>query len=215
MEATTRLLLVRHGETAENVGGRLSTAAPGGPLSELGARQAALVAASLAARDPDAIYTSPLLRARQTADVIAARCSLVPTVVDDLAEIAVGGLDGRDDPAAFDTLNSALDAWCRADFTARIGDDGEAGEAVRERFAGVVAEIARSHPGGTVVLVSHGGLLMVGAAAVCAELPPGFAVRRFMKNTGVVELEADAGKVRCVSWEGATPHELIEQGGDR
>jgi probable phosphoglycerate mutase len=204
------VLLVRHGETAHNAGGRLSTAAPGGPLSRLGAAQAARIAERLASASLEAVYTSPLTRARQTAEAIAERAGLEPVVVDELAEISVGELDGRDDREAFDALNLALDAWCRGDRTVRIGCGGEVGTAVCERFARAVEEIVARHPGGAVALVSHGGLLQAGVPSLCGNLPPGFAVRRFIRNTGVVEIEALDGRVRCLSWEGADPRELLE-----
>lgn len=208
------MLLVRHGETASNAGGRLSTAAPGGPLSARGVEQAALMAERLADAGLEAIYSSPLIRARQTATAIARRCELEAVVVEDLAEISTGELDGRADDEAFDTLNLTLDAWCKAEYASRIGRDGEVGTAVCERFAGVVAEVSARHQGGVVALVSHGGLLQVGASSLCENLPPGFALRRFIANTGVVELEVAEGAVRCVSWEGADPRDLIEKKGE-
>jgi probable phosphoglycerate mutase len=206
----TRLLLIRHGETAHNADGRLSTAAPGGPLSEKGVEQAAQIAARLSSASLEAIYTSPLIRARQTAEAIAARAGLTAVVVDELAEISTGELDGRADEEAFDSLNLALDAWCQCDYTVRIGRDGEVGTVVCERFARVVEETVERHPRGTVALVSHGGLLQIGASSLCENLPPGFALRRFIGNTGVVELEAVGGKAWCVAWEETDPRELCE-----
>lgn len=201
--------MVRHGETAHNAGGRLSTAAPGGSLNERGLAQAEALAARLAEVPLEAVYTSPLLRARQTAASIAAPHGLRPRRRDDLAEVGAGELEGRADEGAFTVLNRALDAWCRGEYGARIGRDGDAGEEVCERFGRVVAEVSARHPRGPVALVSHGGLLQVGVSWLAENLPPGFALRRFIGNAGVVELEVAAGAARCLSWEGAMPADLM------
>jgi broad specificity phosphatase PhoE len=198
----SRLLLIRHGETAHNGGGRLSTAAPGGPLTELGRDQAERLAESLAATRLEGVYTSPLVRARQTAEAIARRQGLEPLIRIELAEISTGELDGRSDPEAFAALNQALDAWCRGEYAVRIGDDGDLGSDVCDRFGRLVEEIAALHPSGTTALVSHGGLILAGSSWLAANLPPGFAVRRFVANTGIVELEVNGREVRCVSWDG-------------
>ena len=205
----SRLLMVRHGETAHNAGGRLSTAAPGGPLNERGLAQAEALATRLAGAPLAAVYTSPLLRARQTAASIAAPHGLRPRRRDDLAEIGAGELEGRADEGAFAVLNRALDAWCRGEYGARIGRDGDAGTEVCERFGRVVAEVSARHPCLPVALVSHGGLLQVGVSWLAENLPPGFALRRFIGNAGVVELEVTAGGTRCLSWEGVRPTVLM------
>jgi broad specificity phosphatase PhoE len=205
----SRLLLVRHGETAQNAGGRLSTAAPGGPLTRRGVAQAEALAARLAEIPLAAVYTSPLLRARQTARSIAAPHRLRPRSRDDLAEISAGELEGRADERAFAVLNRALDAWCRGEYGPRIGRDGDAGEEVCERFGRLVAEVSARHPRLPVALVSHGGLLQVGVSWLAENLPPGFALRRFIGNAGVVELEVSADGTRCLSWEGVRPAELM------
>lgn len=206
----SRLLLIRHGETAHNANGRLSTAAPGGGLSERGRGQVEALAAELAGAPLEAVYASPLLRARQTAERIAARHGLPVVCLDDLAEIGVGELDGRSDEDAFAVLNHALDSWCRGDYAVRVGRDGELGSAVRDRFARLVEWVAARHPRGPVALVGHGGLLQVGVACCSENLPAGFAVGRLLRNCGLIELQATAGAMRCVSWDGSNPDDLLE-----
>jgi probable phosphoglycerate mutase len=202
--------MIRHGETAHNADGRLSTAAPGGPLTDLGLEQAERLADTLATTPLEAVYTSPLVRARQTAEAIAHRHGLSAIPRADLAEISTGELDGRADSEAFDALNRALDAWCQREYEVRIGRDGDVGTEVCRRFGKLIEETAEQHPLRPIALVSHGGLLQVGVSWLAENLPPGFALRRFIRNTGVVELEAVDGKVRCVSWEGAEPATLVK-----
>src|SRR6476469_1059455 len=206
----SRLLMIRHGETAHNADGRLSTAAPGGPLTDLGLEQAERLAETLATTPLEAVYTSPLIRTRQNAAAIARRQGLSAIPRADLAEISTGELDGRADDEAFDVLNRALDAWCQCEYEVRIGRDGDLGTDVCRRFGELVEEVARRHPLRPVALVSHGGLLQVGVSSLAENLPPGFALRRFIRNTGIVELECVGGRVRCLSWEGAEPATLVK-----
>jgi broad specificity phosphatase PhoE len=88
------ILLARHGQTADNAGGRiLGRRDP--PLTAVGVVQAEHLAA--AARDAGvrAVWTSPLLRARRTAEVVAAALGLEPLVLADLVESARGCWEGR------------------------------------------------------------------------------------------------------------------------
>lgn len=90
----THLLLIRHGETLWNRQGRFQGSADIA-LSELGRAQARRLAESLADKHLDAIYSSPLSRALDTAKAVAAPHGLEVQVVDDLAEINVGEWSGK------------------------------------------------------------------------------------------------------------------------
>ena len=95
MDDRIRLLLVRHGETEANVA-RQWTGLIETELTERGRAQIAAVARHLAAEldEPAAIYTSPLKRARRTAEGIGRALDLEPVVVENLREINFGQLDG-------------------------------------------------------------------------------------------------------------------------
>lgn len=88
------IVFARHGQTAPNRDGLvLGRADP--PLTEEGHRQAALLGAALGGEPVQAIVSSPLVRARQTADVISAACGVPVTVDDRLVEIDWGAWEGR------------------------------------------------------------------------------------------------------------------------
>ena len=95
MTAPRTLLLIRHGETVWNAERRFTTHSDL-PLSEVGVEQAGAAAAALAATGIDRVYSSPLQRARVTAEVIAAHQPGRPAVVADdrLAEIDAGPFEG-------------------------------------------------------------------------------------------------------------------------
>ena len=136
----TTLLLVRHGETDWNADGRLQGQTDR-PLSEVGRRQAAQLADELAEEELEAIYSSDLARARETAEIVGARLGL-PVVVDpDLREKDWGTWEG---------LTSV--ERDRVEFV------GESTEAHQERMLRSLRRIAKRHPGDLRVLViTHGG----------------------------------------------------------
>ncbi|HEY0606343.1 MAG TPA: histidine phosphatase family protein [Herpetosiphonaceae bacterium] len=147
----TRLLLVRHGETDANVAGRMQGRG-NDPLTERGQQQARAVAARLKAEDHsiEALYSSSLLRASQTADAIGAALGLTPRLRDALQEMHLGDLDGTDNL----TLDAAMPQT--------LDESYPNGESIREfveRTMGAFYGIAMAHPGSTVVIVSHGGVI--------------------------------------------------------
>jgi broad specificity phosphatase PhoE len=136
----TTLLLVRHGETDWNAAGRLQGQTDR-PLSEFGRGQARKLAGELVGEELEAIYSSDLSRARETAEIIGERLGL-PVVLDpDLREKDWGTWEG---------LTSAE--------RDRVEFAGESTEAHRERILRALRRISELHPGdGRVLVVTHGG----------------------------------------------------------
>ena len=155
----TRFLLVRHGQTRANadkyVGGSTDD-----PLTETGHEQARRVADRLSDSMPEAIYTSPLKRALQTAAHIGSATGVSPQVVDSLAEWDAGDwekLRYSEIPAQpgfkFEHLQDP--DWAPP--------GGESLGSVQDRVVETVQQLADQHPGDNVIIVSHGtalGLLL-------------------------------------------------------
>jgi probable phosphoglycerate mutase len=133
------MLLVRHGETDWNADGRLQGQTDR-PLSDYGRRQARRLASELADEELEAIYASDLSRAWETADIVADRLGLAVVLDADLREKDWGTWEG-------------LTAVERD----RVEFAGESTEEHRERILGALRRIAERHPGGRVLVVTHGG----------------------------------------------------------
>lgn len=149
------IVFARHGQTAPNRDGLvLGRADP--ELTDEGHRQADLLAAALAGEGVTAILTSPLLRARQTAEPMGAACG-VPVVVDErLIEIDWGAWEGR----STGTLKqSDVDRW-KADKGA--APEGETLESLAERVESFCSEHLDGD--GLVVAVSHVSPIKAAAA---------------------------------------------------
>ena len=150
------ILFVRHGETAPNREGLVLGRAADPELTEEGHRQAERLAAALVDEVPVALYTSPLIRARETADAIASACGLVSATDERLEEIDWGAWEGR--PVT--GLGQAEVARWRDDSGTPPG--GESLRSVGERMAEFCLEALER--GGAVVAVSHVSPIKAAAA---------------------------------------------------
>ena len=151
----TTLLLVRHGETDWNAEGRLQGQIDR-PLTEFGRRQAKQLAAELEGEELEAIYSSDLARARETAEIVGERLGLPVELDSDLREKDWGTWEG-------------LTAVERD----RVEFVGESTQAHEERMLRALARISSQHAdGSTVLVVTHGGSMRrVQTAALGMALP--------------------------------------------
>jgi broad specificity phosphatase PhoE len=176
----TTILLVRHGETDWNLQRRLQGHADT-PLNDRGREQARDLAAELADEPIDAVYSSDLVRAHETARIVAEVHGLDVTAIDDLRERHFGTWEGLSDDEIHARFPEAA--------TGALGD-GETREEMARRVFDALQRIADSHPGGRVLVVSHGGPLRA-VLRHCG----GDGVDR-IDNCHVVRLEAGGGNLR-------------------
>jgi probable phosphoglycerate mutase len=156
----TTLLLVRHA-LCDPVGTAIAGRAAGVPLNAAGEEQAARLGARLRALPIDAVYSSPLERARQTAAPIAAARRVAVEVLDGVGEIDFGEWTGR----TFAELDGGA-AWRRFN-SFRSGTRIPGGELIVEVQARAVAALGalgERHPEGVVAVVSHGDVIKAALA---------------------------------------------------
>lgn len=158
--APVQLYLVRHGATAWNEGGRFQGQSDV-PLNDRGIEQAEAAARRLRGLQAAAIYSSDLRRARQTAEIIAAalrRPQHAVRLCRSLREIDFGSWEGLtwiDIERRWGTL---LDQWCR-DPRSATPPGGEPFVHFEARVRHAISTIASRHPGQTVIVVTHGGVI--------------------------------------------------------
>ncbi|KQV07408.1 histidine phosphatase family protein [Leifsonia sp. Root112D2] len=195
-----RLLLIRHGQTIDNVRGALGTEVPGPPLTELGRKQADAVPAALESEQIEAIYVSTMLRTQLTAAPLARARGIDARVVDGLQEIYAGELEQRADSASVHQYIGAIVAW-QSDLRVRI-PGGEDGHEFFARYNAVIDDIAADHDG-TVALVSHGAAIRTWASWAAGNIDGDFTRIRGLDNTGVVILEGSpTDGWLATQWEG-------------
>ncbi|GGQ78937.1 bifunctional RNase H/acid phosphatase [Couchioplanes azureus] len=201
LEAATRLILVRHGETALTKQGRYSGRGDV-PLCDEGEAQAMAAAARVAgiSRDVAAVVASPLQRCVRTAELIAAEQGDIPvTVLPDLIECDFGEWEGLTFAEVKERWPAELDRWLESTSVAPPG--GESFQAVSKRVRGALATLRSAYPSSVVVVVSHVSpiKLILRDALAASDM---FLHRLFLDAAGVstVDMWPDGGiAVRSVN----------------
>lgn len=150
------VLLVRHGRSADVVPGSAESADP--PLHEVGHQQAAALAARLAPLTLHGVHSSHLARAVQTATPLAHQRGLSVETHPDLEEIRLGDWSNGEFRRRASVEDPEFVAWSRTGRWDGIpGCEGD--DALRQRFAAVVARLAARHRGQRIAVVAHGGAI--------------------------------------------------------
>lgn len=150
---TTRLYLVRHGTTPLTAEDRFSGAA-NVYLSDDGRLQVERLSQRLADDNITAVYTSPLDRTLETADIIAKPHKLTPIPRDGLREISHGHWEGLSRKEVEEKFPAEYETWESDPFTF-APRDGESGISVLARALPVIREVVENHQDGNILVVSH------------------------------------------------------------
>jgi probable phosphoglycerate mutase len=154
------IILVRHGQTDENVSGKISGQGPV-PLNARGRQQAEATAEVLTDLGVSRILTSPVVRARQTADIVAERLQVGTENSQDLREVEYGDWEGkhfsaiRSHPVAQQVFNDPIKA---------VFPNGEGLYQMQQRGVQVIESAHQRYPQGVIVLVSHGDVIRTSLA---------------------------------------------------
>jgi alpha-ribazole phosphatase len=169
------LYMIRHGQTAASRENRFSGSSDP-PLTAVGEAMAEAFARAYASLTWESIYTSPMLRTRQTANALARLTNLQPVVEDGLREVDYGEWEGLVQEEVKARWPRAFEYWA-ADVASRGTPGGETAFQVAARAMRVVEGIRTRHEQGNVLIVSHKATLRV---ITCALL--GLDVRLFRER---------------------------------
>jgi probable phosphoglycerate mutase len=158
MEQATRVLAIRHGETAWNVDTRIQGQLDI-PLNDTGRWQAERLAKAVADEGITAVYSSDLLRAYQTAQAIGHACRLPIRTDTALRERGFGEFQGHTYKEIAERWPEQSELWRKRDVDFQPGGSGESLRVFFERCVGVATRLAAAHPGETIALVAHGGVM--------------------------------------------------------
>jgi probable phosphoglycerate mutase len=177
----TTILLVRHGETDWNLERRVQGHSDQ-PLNATGRAQAQALADELADEPIDAVYSSDLARAHETARLVAATHGLPVVVLPELREKDFGTWEGLTDDEVRVRFPDASPGG-------RWGD-GETYEQMSSRVVAALQRIASQHPDGRVLVVAHGGPVRAVLLHCQADREARIA------NCDLVRVEVDRGVLR-------------------
>ncbi|HEV3467968.1 MAG TPA: histidine phosphatase family protein [Pyrinomonadaceae bacterium] len=156
---TTRILLVRHGQSLGNAEKRFGGHSPT-PLSERGFAQAEATARALRGEGVSAIYSSDLLRAVQTAEPLARETGLEVVRTEAFRERSVGRMEGLTFEEAARRYPEEYAALLRRDFE-HVLTGGESYRQLLDRAARRLDEAAARHRGSTLAVFSHTGTICI------------------------------------------------------
>jgi len=171
VEGTTEILLVRHGDAYEGLDGSLDGFMDSDPgLSPSGREQARRLAERLGRLGVDAVYSSPLRRARETAAAIGLPVTSDERLVEVAADTTGGVVELQEDPAA----------------TVR-------------RMAAAVADAVARHPGGRVAMVGHGVAILHYLCDVLRIAPGTLRVLPYYTSVNVIRIKEDRRMVGAIA----------------
>jgi probable phosphoglycerate mutase len=199
-----KLYFVRHGESEANLLHEFSNRGRKHGLTDRGRQQAASLARKLQGASVAKLFSSPLLRAVQTAEILAGELGVPYRVTDALREYDCGVLEGRADAASWAAYQAVFDDWIRRGRWASRIEGGESLLDIQERFVPFIerlVEEGRDSPG-SVVLVGHGGLYHCMLPLVLVNVDWDLALAQPIHNTGYVLAEARPEALVCISWCG-------------
>lgn len=180
------LLLVRHGVTTFTVENRFSGSGDP-PLIEAGRAQARLTGKRLAGRGGiDRVVSSPLSRARETAQLIAKALRLEVELDEDLREVDFGAWEGLTYPVVAERWPRELALW-QAD-PSISPPDGESYESLRHRITAVQQRLVNRYRGDTICVVTHSRPIAMFAASVL-DAPLAALYRLQVDNAGISEID--------------------------
>lgn len=204
---TNTLFLVRHGENPANITREFSYKKIDYPLTELGVRQAEQTAAYFAGlgngsvgagsgqgkgHGIDAIISSPLKRALQTAEIIGGATGHSVTTVEEFREINCGEFDGTPPTdALWEHHDRILASWRDGDLDAQF-PGGENYHMLLARVRAALAQAVAGRDGQRIVIVAHGGIVGASLRDVCPDLDPQIIWTVPNRNCAVTEVELHA-----------------------
>ncbi len=174
------------------------------PLSELGERQAEAIAKRLKQISFSCLYSSDLGRAIQTSTCISEACNIEIRIDIELRERNMGIFQGYTRSEMKQNFPSEWDQYHSANKFNYVIPEGESQRQRLERSIRVMNRLADSHPGETIVVVSHGGILR-GFFEYVVGLEPGHQGRFLRKNAAFNSFLKDIGKWSLEVW-GDTSH---------
>lgn len=199
-----KLYFVRHGESTANVEWIFSNTGFKHPLIQKGVTQAHTLSCSLSGLKVKRIYTSPVLRAVQTADVLVKGLDAPLQTVEALREWDVGVYEGTSDPEGWVLHSQVQDQWFNhQEYGARM-PGGESFDDIQARFIPFLQELVVKEKGmgRNFILVGHGGLYMAMLPVIFKNVDFALSQELGFPNTGYALGESRTDGLHCISWCG-------------
>ena len=197
-----KLYFVRHSHSEANLKNVFSNRDESLALTERGSHEAAALADDFVGKSIDRVFTSPLLRARETAAVLGEATGAPVEVRPELCEYDMGELEGRSDPESWALYWAISDDWLKHGSWHRKPPGGENLFEIRNRFLRFFDALRTEQSNASYVLVGHGGLYRCVLPFVLANVDFSFTVNNNLDHSEYVIAERRGASLVCTEWAG-------------
>ncbi|MBF6611975.1 MAG: histidine phosphatase family protein [Chloroflexi bacterium] len=196
-----KIYFVRHGESEANILRQFSARSARHGLTDRGRGQVGALAEKLAGEKCIAIYTSPLLRAVQSAEILSHKLGIPYEVTPALREYDAGICEGRSDDYCWQQDGFLLGEWYDNNWDVRL-EGGESFNDIRARFLPFMKLVRELYRGksGAVVLVGHGGTYKCMLPLILTNVSFFFALEHNIDTAEYVLAETDGDELVCLGW---------------
>jgi 2,3-bisphosphoglycerate-dependent phosphoglycerate mutase len=196
-----RLYFVRHGESEANVLREVSNRDFKHPLTEKGREQSWALARSLQGMPVARLFTSPLMRAVETAEILTEALGVPYELTDALREYDCGILEGRSDDECWRLHGAQREAWLKDRRWDERIEGGESFYDIRDRFVPFVETLRQRYTETNVniILVGHGGTYGCMLPLLLENVSFDMLAQLGFPNTGAVIAESTPNGLTCIS----------------
>lgn len=197
-----KLYFVRHGESDANIQHVISNRESPFGLTEGGKQQARALAEKLKDVPITAIYASPVLRARETAEILSQAFHLPYQVTEALREYDCGILEERSDEEAWRLHREIAEDWTIHHNYLRKPEGGENFLEIKKRFVPLIESVAQDdlHARQYILFVSHGGLLQLILPEILTNIDHAFVRSHGIGHTQCIVVQPHASGLVCLQW---------------
>lgn len=201
-----KLYFIRHGQSEANTLHVISNRESPFGLTDLGKDQAAALANVLKEIPFTAVYSSPILRARQTADILSKPFGLSHQVTEALREYDCGILEDRSDVISWKLYQKFFEDWTLRHDLESKPEGGESFLDIQNRFVPFIESLTRDHMDTDhhILLVGHGGLFQLMLPLVLTNVDRPFVKAHGIGHTECVIAEHGSDGLICLQWGTST-----------
>jgi probable phosphoglycerate mutase len=197
-----KIYFIRHGESEANTRHIISNRESIFVLTPRGRQQAEELAENLIGTPVTAIFSSPVLRARQTAEILSTAFGIPYQVTEALREYDCGILEEKGDEESWKSHSRYFEDWIiRKNYTSKP-EEGECFLDIENRFVPFIDELisANSHGDRHILLIGHGGLFLLMLPLVLNNIDHSFATAQGLGNMEYVLAEYGTRGLVCMQW---------------
>lgn len=197
-----KITFTRHGQSLANTLHIISNHDLPHPLTELGRQQATALCQKLEGNRYERVYTSPVPRAVETAEILAHALRLPLSMEPALTEYDCGELEGREDDDAWKIHQQFVREWFNGNHRNECPPGGETFHAIRKRIKNFLENLTSQY-GNTeshLLCVSHGGTLAFGLPELLTNIDFDFARQHIPAHTDLIIAEYTPTGWQCIQW---------------